>query len=116
MKQVKVKFIEMDQGHWDVYDVLGDEPKMMFDVEENDLMIHVNFFKSLSASGMMDVECTLITYKSFELLYDAHILAALDNCDSLYGGLDDDPDSDCYVCLKTRYDVQTYNRKVGVKW
>ncbi len=116
-KSVKVKILEMEQGEFDVYNFSPqlDEPKFMSSVEPEDLPNYLSGLRLLHEIPSNNVEIILSTYKSFNLMFAAHVAADNESCDCLYGGVYEPPADDCAVCDQRAADVFDYYKSVGVK-
>ena len=116
MKQVKVKILEMEQGEFDVYNMTSEEPKFMISVLPDELYSFISGLRKMDEIEGNDFEITLATYKSYDLMFMAHLAWDLDTCDSLCGGVYEDAATDCFVCDLINDTVQNYKESVGVKW
>ena len=117
MKQVKIKILEMEQGEFDVYNMTSEEPKCMLSVEPDELYAFISGLRKMDEIEGNNFDITLVTYSSYELMFDAHVAWELDeSCDSIYGGVFEDHPTDCFVCDLINDTVQNYKESVGVKW
>ena len=115
MKQVKVKILEMEQGEFDVYNMTSDEPKFMLSVEPDELYSFISGLRKMDEIEGNDFDITLSTYKSYDLMFSAHMAWELDNCDCIYGGVYEDAVTDCFVCDLINDTVSNYYENLGVK-
>jgi len=115
-KQVKVKILEMEQGEFDVYNMTSEEPKFMISVLPDELYSFISGLRKMDEIEGNDFEITLATWKSFDLMFMAHLAWDIDTCDSQYGGVYEDHPEDCFVCDLIDDTVQNYKESVGVKW
>ena len=114
-KQVKVKILEMEQGEFDVYNMTSEEPKFMLSVLPDELYSFISGLRKMDEIEGNDFEITLATYKSYDLMFMAHLAWDLDTCDSLCGGVYEDHPEDCFVCNLIDSTVSNYYDRVGVK-
>lgn len=115
-KQVKIKILEMDQGYFDVYNMTSDEPKFMLSVEPDELYSFISGLRIMNDIPGNDFDITLVTYESYDLMFEAHMAWGLEECDSIYGGVFEDHPEDCFVCCLIDSTVENYYESVGVKW
>ena len=116
MKKVSVKILEMEQGEFDVYNVTEEEPKFLLSVEPDELYNFISGLRIMNDIEDNDFNITLVSYKSFDLLFSAHVAWELDeSCDSTYGGVFEDHPVDCFVCNLIDATVENYYERVGVK-
>ena len=115
-KQVKVKILEMEQGYFDVYNMIDSiTPKFMLSVEPDELYSFISGLRIMNNIPGNDFEITLVTYASFDLMFMAHEAWELEECDSIYGGVFEDHPKDCFVCDIIDTTVKNYYESVGVK-
>ena len=115
MKQVKVKILEMEQGEFDVYNMTSEEPKFMISVLPDELYSFITGLRKMNDIEGNDFDIVLATYKSFDLMFMAHLAWDLDTCDSLCGGVYEDAATDCFVCDLINDSVSNYYENLGVK-
>ena len=115
MKKVKVKILEMEQGEFDVYNMTDEEPKFMISVLPDELYSFITGLRKMNDIEGNDFEITLATWKSFDLMFMAHLAWDLDTCDSQYGGVYEDHPEDCFVCSLIDSTVENYYENLGVK-
>ena len=115
-KQVKIKILEMEQGEFDVYNMTSEEPKFMISVLPDELYSFISGLRKMDEIEGNDFDITLATYKSYDLMFEAHMAWELEDCDSLCGGVYEDHATDCFVCDLINDTVQNYKESVGVKW
>ena len=116
MKKVSVKILEMEQGEFEVYNVTDEEPKFLLSVEPDELYNFISGLRIMNDIEGNDFNITLVSYKSFDLLFEAHVAWELDEkCDSTYGGVFEDHPVDCFVCDLIETTVANYYERVGVK-
>ena len=116
MKQVKIKILEMEQGEFDVYNVTHEEPKFMISVEPEEVYSFISGLRIMDSIPGNSFDITLVSYKSYDLMFEAHVAWELDeSCDSIYGGVFEDHPTDCFVCNLIDDTVSNYYESVGVK-
>jgi len=115
MKQVKIKILEMEQGEFDVYNVTHEEPKFMISVLPEEVYSFISGLRIMDSIPGNDFDITLVSYKSFDLMFEAHLAWDIDTCDSLFGGVFEDHPEDCFVCNLIDSTVANYYESVGVK-
>ena len=116
VKKVSVKILEMEQGEFDVYNVTEEEPKFLISVLPEELYNFISGLRIMNDIEGNDFNITLVSYKSFDLLFSAHVAWELDEeCDSTYGGVFEDHPVDCFVCNLIDATVANYYERVGVK-
>ena len=116
MKHVKIKILEMEQGEFDVYNVTHEEPKFMISVLPEEIYAFISGLRIMNDIPQNHFDITLVTYRSYELMFDAHVAWDLDEeCDSIYGGVFEDHPEDCFVCNLIDSSVENYYESVGVK-
>ena len=114
-KQVKVKILEMEQGEFDVYNMTDEEPKFMISVLPDELYSFISGLRIMNNIPGNDFDITLVTFKSYDLMFEAHMALGLEECDSIYGGVFEDHPEDCFVCNLIDSTVSNYYESVGVK-
>ena len=115
MKQVKIKILEMEQGEFDVYNVTHEEPKFMISVLPEEVYSFISGLRIMDSIPGNDFDITLVSYKSFDLMFEAHLAWDIDTCDSMFGGVFEDHPEDCFVCNLIDSTVKNYYDRVGVK-
>ena len=115
MKKVSVKILEMEQGEFDVYNVTEEEPKFLISVLPEELYNFISGLRIMNDIEGNDFNVTLVSYKSYDLMFEAHLAWDLDTCDSLFGGVFEDHPEDCFVCDLIETTVANYYERVGVK-
>ena len=115
MKQVKIKILEMEQGEFDVYNVTHEEPKFMISVLPEEVYSFISGLRIMDSIPGNDFDITLVSYKSFDLMFEAHLAWDIDTCDSMFGGVFEDHPEDCFVCDLIDSTVANYYERVGVK-
>jgi len=115
MKQVKIKILEMEQGEFDVYNVTHEEPKFMISVLPEEVYSFISGLRIMDSIPGNDFDITLVSYKSFDLMFEAHLAWDIDTCDSMFGGVFEDHPEDCFVCNLIDSTVANYYESVGVK-
>jgi len=115
MKQVKIKILEMEQGEFDVYNVTHEEPKFMISVLPEEVYSFISGLRIMDSIPGNDFDITLVSYKSFDLMFEAHLAWDIDTCDSMFGGVFEDHPEDCFVCNLIDSTVENYYESVGVK-
>jgi len=115
VKKVSVKILEMEQGEFDVYNVTHEEPKFLISFLPEELYNFISGLRIMNDIEGNDFNITLVTYKSYDLMFDAHLAWDLDECDSLFGGVFEDHPEDCFVCNLIDSTVANYYERVGVK-
>ena len=115
MKQVKVKILEMEQGEFDVYNMTSDEPKFMLSVLPDDLVSFITGLRKMNDIEGNDFDIVLATFKSYDLMFSAHMAWELEDCDCIYGGVYEDAVTDCFVCDLINDTVSNYYENLGVK-
>ena len=116
MKQVKIKILEMEQGEFDVYNVTHEEPKFMISVLPEEVYSFISGLRIMDSIPGNSFHITLVSYKSYDLMFEAHVAWELDEvCDSIYGGVFEDHPVDCFVCDLIETTVANYYERVGVK-
>ena len=116
MKKVSVKILEMEQGEFDVYNMIDSiTPKFMLSVEPDELYSFISGLRIMNNIPGNDFEITLVTYESYDLMFEAHMAWELEECDSIYGGVFEDHPKDCFVCNLIDSTVSNYYESVGVK-
>ena len=116
VKKVSVKILEMEQGEFDVYNVTHEEPKFLVSVLPEELYNFISGLRIMNDIEGNDFNITLVSYRSYDLMFDAHAAWDLDEvCDSIYGGVFEDHPTDCFVCDLIDDTVENYYERVGVK-
>ena len=115
MKKVSIKILEMEQGEFDVYNMTDEEPKFMISVNPDELYSFISGLRIMNDIPGNHFEITLVTFKSFDLMFLAHNAWDVEDCDSLYGGVFEDHPEDCFVCNLIDSTVKNYYESVGVK-
>tara|TARA_R110000751_G_scaffold126527_1_gene228419 strand:- start:3 stop:359 length:357 start_codon:yes stop_codon:yes gene_type:complete len=115
MKQVKIKILEMEQGEFDVYNVTHEEPKFMISVLPEEVYSFISGLRIMDSIPGNSFHITLVSYTSYDLMFDAHSAWDLEECDSIYGGVFEDHPTDCFVCNLIDDTVSNYYESVGVK-
>ena len=114
-KQVKIMILEMEQGYFDVYNMTSEKPKFMRDVNPDELYSFISGLRIMNNIPGNDFEITLVTFKSYDLMFEAHMAWELEECDTIYGGVFEDHPTDCFVCDLIDTTVENYYESVGVK-
>mgnify|MGYP003649935870 FL=1 len=115
MKHVKIKILEMEQGEFDVYNMTHEEPKFMISVLPEEIYAFISGLRIMNDIPQNHFDITLVTYKSYDLMFESHLAWDLDSCDSLFGGVFEDHPEDCFVCNLIDSSVENYYESVGVK-
>ena len=115
MKKVSIKILEMEQGYFDVYNMTDEEPKCILSVEPDELYSFISGLRIMNDIPGNDFDITLVTFKSYDLMFESHMALGLEECDSLYGGVFEDHPTDCFVCDIIDSTVKNYYERVGVK-
>ena len=115
-KQVKVKILEMEQGYFDVYNMIDSiTPKFMLSVERDELYSFISGLRIMNNIPGNDFDITFVSFKSYDLMFESHMALGLEECDSIYGGVFEDHPTDCFVCDIIDSTVSNYYESVGVK-
>ena len=114
MKNVKIKILEMEQGEFDVYNMTNEEPKFMTSVEPDEIYAFISGLRIMNKIPQNNFDISLSTYKSFDLMFEAHMAWDLDTCDALCGGVYEDAVDNCFVCDLIHDTVVNYYDRVGV--
>ena len=114
MKKVSIKILEMEQGEFDVYNMTSEEPKFMLSVLPDDLVSFITGLRKMNDIEGNDFDIVLATYKSYDLMFSAHMAWELEDCDCIYGGVYEDAVTDCFVCDLINDSVSNYYENLGV--
>ncbi len=114
-KQVKITILEMEQGYFDVYNMTSGEPKCILSVLPDELYSFISGLRIMNDIPGNDFDITLVTFKSYDLMFEAHMAWELEECDPIYGGVFEDHPEDCFVCDLIDSTVKNYYERVGVK-